>query len=113
MPPTIMVTVGTPEALLTAVDPVADELLELPQAARPATRAAALAAVAILIRERLDILVLLLVSVGVVSCGSESMAGNGLVRWCRRPRPVTAAARTAAAVPAGRSVPLRSGPGPR
>jgi hypothetical protein len=57
MPPTISVTVGTPEPLFTAaaLDPVAVELLELLQAARPAVRAATLAAAAILLRERLDI----------------------------------------------------------
>jgi len=52
IPPTISVTVGTLEALLPAVDPLAVELLELLQAARPAARAAALA---ILRRECLNI----------------------------------------------------------
>src|ERR1700686_265031 len=118
MPPTISVTVGT-EPLLpaaAALDPVAVELLELLQAARPAARAAMLATPAILVRERLDIWLLLLVSVGVVSCGCsgcESMAWNRLVRWRRRLRTVIAAARTAGAVPAGRSGPPRSAPGPR
>jgi hypothetical protein len=54
MPPTISVTVGRPETVLAALDPLAAEpleLLELPQAARPAVRAATLAALAILIRE--------------------------------------------------------------
>jgi hypothetical protein len=55
IPPTISVTVGTLEALLPAVDPLAVELLELLQAARPAARAAALAALAILRRECLNI----------------------------------------------------------
>jgi hypothetical protein len=54
MPPTISVTVGVLETLLTAFDPVAVEPLE-PQAARPAVSAAALAALAILMKERLDI----------------------------------------------------------
>jgi len=54
------VTVGTPEALLTALDPLAVELLELLQAARPAASAATLAALAILVREGLNIGLLLL-----------------------------------------------------
>jgi hypothetical protein len=55
MPPTIIVTVGAVELLFAAVEPLALELLELLQAARPAARAATLAAAAILVRERLDI----------------------------------------------------------
>src|SRR5438132_1540622 len=81
MPPTIIVTVGTPEPLLAAAafDALV-ELLELLQAARPAARAAMLAAAAILVRERLDIGLLLLCirgcsELGVVSC--EKVAGNG------------------------------------
>jgi hypothetical protein len=60
------VTVGTPEPLVAAaaLDPLAVEPLELLQAARPAARAATLAAAAILVKERLDIGLLLLVSVG-------------------------------------------------
>jgi hypothetical protein len=54
MPPTIIVTVGVPETLLTAFDPLVVEPLEL-QAARPAASAAALAALAILMTECLDI----------------------------------------------------------
>src|SRR5712691_278895 len=105
MPPTISVTVGTPEVLLPALEPLAVELLpELPQAARPAASAATLAAPAIALREGLNIWLLLVVSVGVVSRGCsefEWMAWNRLVRW-RRPQTVMAAARTAGAVPAGR-----------
>src|SRR5258708_2099031 len=61
MPPTISVTVGRPETVLAAFDPLAVELelLELPQAARPAVRAATLAALAILMRECLNIGMLL------------------------------------------------------
>ena len=56
MPPTIIVTVGTEPLLAAAAfDPLAVELLGLLQAARPAARAATLAAAAILVRERLDI----------------------------------------------------------
>jgi hypothetical protein len=56
MPPTIIVTVGTePLPAAAAFDPLAVELLELLQAARPAARAATLATAAILVRERLDI----------------------------------------------------------
>jgi len=75
MPPTMSVTVGTPEPLVAAaaLDPLAVELLELLQAARPAARAATLAATAILVRERLDIGLLLLVSVGLVSCGRREL----------------------------------------
>jgi hypothetical protein len=81
MPPTIIVTVGTPELLpvAAAFDPVPVELLELLQAARPAARAAMLAASAIALSEGLNIGLLLLVSVGVVSCGCRdcvSMAWN-------------------------------------
>jgi hypothetical protein len=54
-----MVTVGTPEVVLAACDPLAVELLEL-QAARPAASAATLAALAILVREVLNIGLLLL-----------------------------------------------------
>src|SRR5260370_19188840 len=59
MPRTISVTAGRPEALLAAFDPVVVELLELPQAARPAVSAATLAALAILMRECLNIGMLL------------------------------------------------------
>src|SRR5437016_1366080 len=58
MPPTISVTVGRLDTLLTPLAEEPPEPLELPellQAARAATRAAALAAPAILVRERLDI----------------------------------------------------------
>jgi hypothetical protein len=85
MPPTISVTVGRPEALLAAFDPVAVELLELlellelPQAARTAVSAATLAALAILITECLNIGLLLLVWVGVVRSGFEGL-GPALVR---------------------------------
>jgi hypothetical protein len=60
MPPTIIVTVGTPDAAAAfeplGVEPV--EVLELPellQAARPAARAAMLAAPAIALNEGLNI----------------------------------------------------------
>jgi hypothetical protein len=56
MPPTIIVTVGTePLVAAAAFDPLAVELLELLQAARPAARAATLAEAAILVSERQDI----------------------------------------------------------
>jgi hypothetical protein len=55
MPPTIIVTVGTVELLFAAVEPLALELLELLQAARPAARAAMLAAPAIALNEGLNI----------------------------------------------------------
>jgi hypothetical protein len=82
MPPTISETVGSPETLLAAFDPVAAELLELlelPQAARPAASAATLAALAILITERLNIGPLLLVWVGVVRYEFEGL-GPALAR---------------------------------
>jgi hypothetical protein len=49
------VTVGTVELLFAAVEPLALELLELLQAARPAARAAMLAAPAIALNEGLNI----------------------------------------------------------
>src|SRR6516165_6577502 len=117
MPPTISVTVGTPEPLFAAaaLDPLAVELLELLQAARPAARAAMLATPAILVRERLDIwftpACICGCSEGCSEC--DSKARNRPVRWRWRPRTVHAAARTAGAVPAGRSGPPRSAPGSR
>jgi hypothetical protein len=83
MPPTIIVTVGTEPLLAAALDPLAVELLELLQAARPAVRAATLVAVAILVRERLDIGLLLLVSVGEVSCGCSECQSTARTRLVR------------------------------
>src|SRR6516165_10302394 len=110
MPPTISVTVGTPEPLFAAaaLDPLAVELLELLQAARPAARAAMLATPAILVRERLDIWFTPACICGCSEC--DSKAWNRPVRWRWRPRTVDAAASTAGAVPAGRSGPPRSAP---
>jgi hypothetical protein len=54
IPPTIIVTVGVPD-VAAAFDPLALELLELPQAARPAASAATLAAPAIALKEGLNI----------------------------------------------------------
>jgi hypothetical protein len=61
MPPTISVTVGTldAEAALAPAVLAPPELVELPQAARPAARAATLATLAIALRVGLDIEVLL------------------------------------------------------
>jgi hypothetical protein len=61
MPPTISETVGRLDTVLAAFDPVVVELLELPQAARPAASAATPAALVILITERLNMGLLLLV----------------------------------------------------
>src|SRR5579859_1586909 len=92
MPSTISVTVGRPApaaapAPAVALDPavlgppVPAELPELPQAARPAARAAMLAAPAIALRVRLDIGMLLL-SVGMTSSG---VSGGGGLDLRRRP----------------------------
>src|SRR5579864_5336709 len=109
MPPTISVTVGTEPLLAAAaaLDPLAVELLELLQAARPAARAAMLAAAAILVRERLDIWATPAGIGGVVGCGCREGDPVTWTRPVRRrpPRTVIAAARTAGAVPAGRSGP--------
>ncbi len=62
MPPTISVTVGEPAvaaAFCPVAGPLADELPELPQAARPAAMTPTLAAAAAAWRERLDMRVLL------------------------------------------------------
>jgi hypothetical protein len=69
MPPTISVTVGKPDvaaAFCPVAEPLAEELPELPQAARLAARTPTLAAAAVALREGLNMR-LLLVSVWVVS----------------------------------------------
>src|SRR5579864_7383446 len=103
MPPTISVTVGRPDAAAAleaaVLEPAAPlELLpELLQAARPAARAATLAMLAILVR----------VGLGIEVC-SLYRWGDEVEPWGLRRRRllrllrVTAGARTAGGVPAGR-----------
>src|SRR5947209_19832639 len=79
MPPTISVTAGKPDvaaAFCPVAEPLADELPELPQAARPAARIPVLAAAAIAVREGLNMRVLL-VSVRVVSSGWWRTGNSG------------------------------------
>src|ERR1017187_760936 len=111
MPPTISVTVGRLDAAAAfcpVAEPLADELPELLQAARPAARTPTLAAAAIALREGLNMRLLLF---SVWSDELELVTDGELRR--RRLRSGPAAARTAGAVPAGRSGLRRSAPGPR
>src|SRR5215469_181125 len=110
MPPTMSVTVGRLEAELT-FDPVAVELLEplglpeLPHAARTVASAATPAALVILMRveKHLDMGCSCWCASGWwMDGGSSELEGPGGFRY-GRPRPARAAARTAGAVPAGRS----------
>src|SRR5690349_24142884 len=109
MPPTISVTDGKPDvaAFCPVAEPLADELPELPQAARPAARIPVLAAAPIAVRGGLNMRVLL-VSVRVVSLSwrwtgiqaAAASAGDGGRQDSRRRssraiRPSAVSARTA------------------